>query len=303
MTGAVYSRDNGAQHIELLLVEVLESSPAAVAALEQMMRYSLEGGGKRVRPRLVLMVAGMLGADREAMPVVRKLAAAIEIVHSYSLVHDDLPSMDDDRYRRGRLSCHARFGEAEAILTGDALLNLAMETLLDACRVAAPRMRRATLEAAAEMARASGSGGMVAGQILDIHGRPGIGVEDLKHLQRLKTGALIRAACLSPALLLEAAPEVLEALADYATALGLGFQIRDDILDATGDAAVLGKSTGKDARDGKVSFVTVLGLEAAKRELEAEVRGAEAACDRLVACGLDPRELRAFVHELAARNH
>ena len=302
MTGARTLHDSGSEQIETLLRAALEKHPPAVAGLGEMMRYSLEEG-KRVRPRLVLMVAGMLGAGQDAMPVVKQLTAAIEIVHSYSLVHDDLPSMDDDRYRRGRLSCHARFGEAEAVLTGDALLNLAMETLFAACREAAPGRREAALAAAAEMARAAGAGGMVAGQILDIHGRPDIDVEDLKRLQRLKTGALIRASCLAPALFLEAAPEVLEALGDYAAALGLGFQIRDDILDATGDAAVLGKSTGKDARDRKASFVTVLGLEAARRELAAEVRAAETACDRLLACGLDPSELRAFVHELAARDH
>ncbi|MDI9471279.1 MAG: polyprenyl synthetase family protein [Bacillota bacterium] len=295
-------RDAGCP-IEGAIARTLEAHPPVAARLEEMMRYSLEGGGKRVRPRLVLMVAQMLGADPEELEVAAQFAAAIEILHSYSLVHDDLPCMDDDQYRRGRLSCHARFGYAEAVLTGDALLNLAMETLISACRLAPPRLQGPALEAAALMARAGGAGGMVSGQILDIHGHTDIRLEDLKQLQRLKTGALIRAACLAPALLLEAPAPVCAALEDYAAALGLGFQIRDDILDATGDQAVLGKTTGKDARDQKASFVTVLGLENAKLELEAEVRLAQAACGRLAGCGLDPTELGHYVHELAARNH
>jgi farnesyl diphosphate synthase len=231
------------------------------------MRYAVQGG-KRLRAFLVLESAALHGipADR-AMPA----AAAVEALHAYSLVHDDLPSMDNDALRRGLPTVHVRWDEATAILAGDALQTLAFELCCD------PVLGRNRVELVAALARASGAEGMVLGQALDIAAetaaRP-LTLDEITALQEAKTGALIGFAATAGALLAGADPAPLAA---YARALGLAFQIADDVLDVEGDATKAGKKLGKDAAAGKATFVSLLGLGAAKRRARALVEEAEAA--------------------------
>lgn len=258
--------------------------------------YSLAVGGKRIRPVLLLAAAQMCGvAKAEALP----FAAAVEMIHTYSLIHDDLPAMDNDLLRRGRPSCHAAFGEANAILAGDGLLNLAYETLFEALVVKSTPER---LAAAAELARAAGFRGMVGGQCLDLseslHEEPD---KALYTIQRKKTGALIRAAVLAGARLGAAGDDVSGQLTDFADALGLSFQIKDDLLDVQSTSGTLGKTTGKDARDGKLTFVTRYGGREAERIFAAEMARARAALSELEAGGLFVTTLRAIWRYLEQR--
>jgi len=231
------------------------------ARLGEAMRYSLLAGGKRIRPVLALATAEALGrAPEAALP----LACAIEMIHTYSLIHDDLPAMDDDALRRGKPTCHVAFGEDVAILAGDGLFAEALRLLLveqagDPAHVVA---------AAREVVTAAGVGGMVGGQYLDVSGE----AVELRHLHELKTGALI-AASVGSVLALEGVPEPATIpFRRFAAELGLVFQIVDDILDVTGDEAELGKPRGSDERHGKATYVSVHGLERA-RELAAETHG------------------------------
>lgn len=229
------------------------------------MEYSLMAGGKRLRPVLCLAFSRLCATGESdnggsgndpAMP----FAAAIECIHSYSLVHDDLPAMDDDDMRRGKPSCHKRFDEATAILAGDALLTDAF-ALMASCAGTTPAAR--VLRAVAVVAECAGSSGMVGGQFLDMAytGQKELDLEKLRAMHAMKTGALIRASCLAGTILGGGGSEE-EAAADaYGRALGAAFQITDDILDETGDAALLGKPVGSDAAMGKVTYVSLLGLE------------------------------------------
>ena len=221
-------------------------------------RYSLLAGGKHIRAALLLEFYRLCGGQPEdALP----FACGMEMIHTYSLIHDDLPCMDDDDYRRGRLSNHKVYGDATAVLAGDALLNRAFETMLSQRTVAAePAMR-----AAACIARCSGLYGMIGGQVQDLalEGKPASD-EELREMVSLKTGALIRAACVGGVLLAGGTAAQQQAAEAYADALGLAFQIRDDILDVTGDRAVLGKATGSDAANDKTTFVSAYGLEACR---------------------------------------
>jgi geranylgeranyl diphosphate synthase type II len=230
------------------------------ARLAEGMRYSLEAGGKRVRPILCLLAAEALGGSAEAaLPG----AIALEFVHTYSLIHDDLPAMDDDDLRRGRPTNHKVFGEGPAILAGDGLLTEAFAVLAESGRA----------DAVALLAEAAGWRGMVGGQALDLEGeeltrqgRP----YDLAHLQtihRLKTGALLRVSCELGGLLAGAGADQRQALRAYGEALGLAFQIQDDILDATSTEATLGKRAGKDEGRGKITYPSLLGLDGAKAAL------------------------------------
>ncbi len=231
------------------------------------MRYAVQGG-KRLRAFLVLESAALHGIPAaRAMPA----AAAVEALHAYSLVHDDLPSMDDDALRRGLPTVHVKWGEATAILAGDALQTLAFELCCD------PVLGRNRVELIAALARASGAEGMVLGQALDIAAettaRP-LTLDEITALQEAKTGALIGFAATAGAILAGADPAPLAA---YARALGLAFQIADDLLDVEGDAAKAGKALGKDAAAGKATFVSLLGLAGAKRRARTLVEEAEAA--------------------------
>jgi geranylgeranyl diphosphate synthase, type II len=254
------------------------SQEPGTARLEEAMRYSLLAGGKRIRPVLALATAEALGRDSgEVLP----LAAAIEMIHTYSLIHDDLPAMDDDELRRGKPTCHVEFGEEVAILAGDGLFAEALRIALHE-QAGEPRH---VLAAVRELVAAAGVGGMVGGQYLDVVASEAV---DLRHLHELKTGALI-AASVGSVLALEGmeGPATIP-YRRFAAELGVVFQIVDDILDVTGDEAETGKPQGSDERHGKATYVSVHGLERARelaRESHAKARSALAeasgATDRL----------------------
>ncbi|AWP24902.1 geranyl transferase [Acidiferrobacter sp. SPIII_3] len=224
--------------------------------LHEAMRYATLGGGKRLRACLVYATGEALGATPEALD---PPAAAVELIHAYSLVHDDLPCMDDDDMRRGRPSCHKAFGEATALLAGDALQTQAF-AVLAAAETLSPHARMRMVE---ELARASGSLGMAGGQALDLKAGPVATIEVLEERHGRKTGALMHAAVRLGAL--AATPEIPSALDDYGRALGLAFQIADDLLDVEGVALVVGKTIGADAAAGKATFASVLGVKEARR--------------------------------------
>ncbi len=246
--------------------------------LIEAMRYAMLGGGKRLRPFLAIETARALGLEG-AGP--RRVGAAIECVHGYSLIHDDLPAMDDDDLRRGRPTVHRAFDEATAILAGDALLTLAFE-IIAAPATAADGAIRAAL--CAGLARAAGLAGMVGGQMLDVGAERAASPLDeaaIAELQAMKTGALLSFSVEAGGLIAGAPASARAALGRYGDALGAAFQIADDLLDAEGDAAALGKRVGKDAERNKATFVAALGLAGARAKLEATVAEAIAAVDAL----------------------
>jgi len=248
--------------------------PAAPPRLLAAMRHAVLFGGKRLRPLLVYASAHAVGLDADALPALDAPAAAVELIHAYSLVHDDLPAMDDDALRRGQPTVHVAFGQAQAIIAGDALQALAFETL-----AAAELSDAIRVELVAELARAAGAGGMCGGQALDMaaSARTDTTVAALERLHALKTGTLLRAAVRMGAISAGAAAGLRESLDAYADALGLAFQIRDDLLDVEGNSATLGKTAGKDAAQDKATFPALLGIAASRqrlRELAAAMRGA-----------------------------
>jgi geranylgeranyl diphosphate synthase type II len=251
-------------------LETLRFAGAAdrTAGLEEAMRYSLLAGGKRIRPVLALATANAIGAEpRSVLP----LAAAIELIHTYSLIHDDLPAMDDDDLRRGRPTCHVKFGEDVAILAGDALYAEAFRHLLTAQEGRAERV----LAAARELAAATGVDGMVGGQYVDV-AHPARSAPELRELHELKTGRLIAAAVGCVLLLVGMDEAATMAYRRYAAELGVLFQIVDDILDVTGDEDALGKPQGSDERHGKRTYVSEFGLRGARDlagECHAKARG------------------------------
>lgn len=251
------------------------SEGAAVPdSLRDAMSYSLMAGGKRLRPILVVAGAEAVGGHRDS---VLEAAIALECIHTYSLIHDDLPAMDDDDLRRGKPTSHKVYGEAMAILCGDALLTRAFELL--SCDALVDRVGAdAALSVTRAVALASGAAGMVGGQVVDIEsdGAP-VDAQQLGQLHALKTGALIRVAVLSGARLAGASPAALMALGNYGAALGLGFQIVDDILDVTATTETLGKPQGSDARNGKETYVDLLGLANARTEASRVLDGAREA--------------------------
>lgn len=240
------------QRVEAALAASLQGNPSAPADLVTAMRYSLEAGGKRLRPALTLGACEMAcGSDAPALHA----ACAMEMIHTYSLIHDDLPAMDNDDFRRGRPSCHKQFGEATAILAGDALLTLAF---FEAAKCG-------NLDVVRELADAAGINGMAGGQYRDMEAEGmAIALEGLQRIHEGKTGALITASVRIGALLGNAPPVMLCALTRYGQRLGLLFQITDDILDVVGNAATLGKSVGKDARTEKATYPAFLGVQGAR---------------------------------------
>jgi len=256
------------------------------------MEYSLLAGGKRLRPALVLTFARLFGAEgANVMP----FAAALELIHTYSLIHDDLPAMDDDDLRRGKPSNHKQFDEATAILAGDGLLTESFSLMFSCAeggRVPAPRLVRA----AQAVAVAAGSGGMVGGQALDMEytARQGVGFDELRAMHALKTGALITAACVAGALLAGAEPPQVRRAKEYGENVGAAFQIADDILDVVGDTKTLGKPAGSDERQGKTTYPSLLGLEKSRALANERAEAAVAALNELSgmgeADGLDGRE-------------
>jgi farnesyl diphosphate synthase len=245
------------------------------ARVFEAMRYAVLAPGKRLRPFLVLTSSMLFAVGRSRA---LQVAAAIELVHAYSLVHDDLPAMDNSDLRRGRPTCHKAFDDATAILAGDGLLTLAFEVLAQPDTHGDPGVRA---ELVASLAQAAGGHGMVGGQMIDLiaEHRRDLDIGAITRLQRLKTGALIAFACESGAILGKAAPELRLALRGYAHDLGLAFQIADDLLDVEGSAAATGKPVGQDAAAGKATFVSILGVERARAQAELLVSQAAAHLD------------------------
>lgn len=265
--------------LEALLRRLLDDRPlsgeiARPQRLMAAMRHGVLNGGKRLRPFLVMESAALFSADGEAA---LRVAAALECVHCYSLIHDDLPAMDDDDLRRGQPTVHKVFDEATAILAGDALLALAFDIIADEATML-PAERRAALVLA--LARAAGAGGMVGGQMLDLEAeRIGPDEAGIIRLQAMKTGALIRFACEAGAIIAGAPAADRERLAEFGSAIGLAFQLADDLLDLTADAHQMGKATGKDAAAGKATLVALHGANWARDQLQGLVDQAHALLD------------------------
>lgn len=288
------------QKIEEALTQALatraEGAPPEVARLVEAMGYGLLGGGKRLRPLLALAAAEAVGGQAGDSLAA---AAAVEMIHAYSLVHDDLPAMDDDDLRRGRPTCHKVYGEGLAILAGDALLTLAFEVLASntcAETTAASRTNRALVV----LAQAAGALGMVGGQALDLafEGRATVSGDMVRDMEGRKTGALITSALVTGAILVGGGQSDLEKLRQIGQSLGLAFQIQDDLLNLKGDPAILGKAVGSDERRGKASFPAVLGREQAEQELARLIIQAQGLADSFAEPG---RNLTCLVAGLFGR--
>jgi farnesyl diphosphate synthase len=292
-----------AAEAEALLDHLLESEalPGETARPERLisaMRHAVLGGGKRLRPFLVTETAALFGAPRHGALMA---GCALELLHCYSLVHDDLPAMDDDDTRRGKPTVHKAFDEATAILAGDALLTLAFDVL---ARAEVHPDAGARIALVAALARASGAGGMAGGQMYDLAAegrfskRRALGESEIATLQAMKTGALIRFACRAGAILGQADSAALTQIERYGAAIGQAFQIADDLLDVEGDARTLGKAAGKDAAAGKATLVAALGINGARVKLEALIAEADAA---LAPFAAKADTLRAAAHFVAER--
>jgi farnesyl diphosphate synthase len=260
---------------EAALTNFLPSDELSSGRMLEAMRYSALGGGKRLRALLAYASAEAL-TDAGATPqMADHAAAAVEMIHAYSLIHDDMPCMDNDAIRRGKPTNHVVFGEATAMLAGDALQPLAFRALLDT-----PATANGIVAASRVLADASGALGMAGGQAIDLAnvGKPMTQVA-LEEMHAMKTGAMFEAAVLLPALLCEAKPEQIEALTKFAANIGLAFQVVDDVLDATADSETLGKTAGKDAASDKPTFVSLMGIDAAQAYARALTRQAIAALE------------------------
>ena len=279
--------------IEEALARELGKDQALVPELADSMEYSLTAGGKRLRPVLLMAAADAVGANGNQF---MQVACAIEMIHTYSLIHDDLPAMDNDDYRRGKLTNHKVYGEAMAILAGDALLTLAFEVMLRQQGVPAELL----VQVVREMSIAAGPNGMVGGQVIDMlsEGKR-ISMEELRKMHMGKTGALFRAAIRSGAIMAGADEKQLQALTVYADCFGLAFQITDDILDVVGDEAVIGKPVGSDERNEKSTYVTLTSLDEA-RQLAADT--VKQAVEALQIFGDKASFLRELVEMLLDRN-
>jgi len=268
--------------------------------LVEAMRYALLGGGKRVRPILLLASADAVGADQRASSALMPFACAIEMIHAYSLVHDDLPAMDDDELRRGRPTLHVRYDEALAILAGDGLLTEAFSVMAG---VAAQSADSAAARATAEIAAAAGAAGMVGGQADDMAAEGSeIGVDEVERIHRRKTGALLRAAVRAGALLAGAGRAQLSALTAYGDSLGLAFQVVDDVLDATAPTQATGKIAGRDRERGKRTYPVLLGLDGARARAEELRQAARSALEPFDAAADPLRDLVDFVVDRASRS-
>jgi geranylgeranyl diphosphate synthase type II len=258
--------------VEEALEQYLPGEDNIPADIYKAVRYSVFNGGKRIRPILCLAAAEAVGGDLgPAIPV----ACALELIHSYSLIHDDLPAMDNDDFRRGKPACHKIFGENVAILAGDALLTEAFVLLSHVEKVRLSAERR--LAVIQEIAQAAGISGMVGGQALDVLSGKSVSDENtLYEIHRRKTGALIVAAVKSGAIIFNARKDKIQALAEYGINLGLAFQIADDILNVEGDRELMGKETGSDAAHDKLTYPSLLGLDLAKEKLAKYIDAAEA---------------------------
>jgi farnesyl diphosphate synthase len=283
----------------LMAPQALDGEIARPERLLEAMRYGSLGGGKRLRPFLVVESAALFGAPRERALMA---GAALECVHCYSLVHDDLPAMDNDDLRRGRPTLHRAYDDATAILAGDSLLTFAFDILSREETHPDPAVRIALVR---ELARGGGLGGMVGGQMLDLAAEGRFGAIEAGNerfvitMQAMKTGALLHFACIAGGILGGATAAQSKALSDYGRAVGTAFQIADDLLDVVGDAAKVGKATGKDAAIGKATLVSILGVDAARKRLAGVVADAEAA---LAPFGERAAILRETARFIAARD-
>lgn len=247
------------KEIDAVLEAFLEKEKNPQEKIYEAVKYSLFAGGKRLRPMLLTECYKMCGGDD--MASVMPFACAMEMIHTYSLIHDDLPAMDNDDYRRGKPTNHKVFGEAMAILAGDALLNYAFETALSA-KSADDSLK---LRAISVMAKSSGWDGMIGGQVVDLESEgKKISFEDLRYIHRLKTGALIKASCIMGAILAGADEDVVSRVEKYSENLGIAFQVQDDILDVIADEKELGKPVGSDEKNEKSTYVTICGIDKAK---------------------------------------
>ncbi len=300
LTDFTHRLDKTAEETEALLGELLGDAamPDEIIRpkrLIESMRYSSLGGGKRLRPFLVVESAAVFGVPRRGALMA---GAALECIHCYSLIHDDLPAMDNSDLRRGRPTLHKAYDDATAILAGDALLTIAFDIITRDEIHPDAGVRLALTQA---LARCAGVGGMAGGQILDLAGEGRFGDRDpvdVARVQQMKTGALLRFGCIAGALLGQASPAEYQALDDYGRALGEAFQIADDLLDVEGDAATLGKPAGADAELGKTTFVTQLGVDGAKRRVRDLLARGDAA---LSIFGAKGDVLRAAAHFVAER--
>jgi len=294
--------DQTAEDTEALLEQLL--ADAAVAdeiarpkRLIEAMRYSSLGGGKKLRPFLVVESAAVFGVPRQAALLA---GAALECIHCYSLIHDDLPAMDNSDLRRGRPTLHKAFDDATAILAGDALLTIAFDIIT---RDKIHKDANVRLLLTRALARASGVGGMAGGQMLDLAGEGRYGDRepvDVARLQQMKTGALLRFGCIAGAILGQSSQNEYQALDDYGRALGEAFQIADDLLDVEGDASALGKPSGQDAAMGKTTFVTQLGVKGARQRVRDLLARADSA---LSIFGTRGEVLRAAARFVAERKN
>ncbi|MBR6268747.1 MAG: polyprenyl synthetase family protein [Selenomonadaceae bacterium] len=280
--------------VEEALGRELREEEALFPNLADAMKYSLMAGGKRLRPILLMAAADAVGGKGDLYVTA---GCGLEMIHTYSLIHDDLPAMDNDDYRRGKLTNHKVYGEGNAILAGDALLTLAFEVIL--------RQREATAETLVKVVReisiAAGANGMVGGQYIDLDSEgKQISMETLKKMHMAKTGALFRAALRSGAILAGASDEQLSALTRYADCFGLAFQITDDILDVVGDEAAIGKPVGSDEKKLKSTYVTMSSLEDAKEMAENAIKEARSALDIF---GSEADFLRELASYLLNRDH
>ncbi|MDP9175875.1 MAG: polyprenyl synthetase family protein [Planctomycetota bacterium] len=287
-----------AAHVSDYFRRLPQRYPTAPIRLMEAIDYSLMAGGKRLRPALVLECAKACHEGRSPLPnspcwpSALAAAAAMELIHTFSLVHDDLPAMDDDDLRRGQPTNHKIFGEAMAILAGDAMTTIAFEILAtDAQPAVAPSL-------IAELAHSSGPGGMIGGQVIDMDNnqRP-TKLSELQHLHRMKTGALLTASCRMGAIAVGASEEKLQALSSFGRHVGLAFQIVDDILDQTATPEQIGKATGKDAAKGKITYPVLIGLDASRREADQALAAAIRAITPLGAAAAGLISLARFVGE------
>ncbi|WP_215767016.1 polyprenyl synthetase family protein [Gluconobacter cerinus] len=281
--------------IEATIDALLPMVPGDESILLEAMRYAALGGGKRLRGFLAVEVASLFGADRKAA---LRVAASVELLHAYSLVHDDLPSMDDDDLRRGRPSTHRQFDEAIAILAGDALQTRAFEILLED-ETSSDATIRSNLALA--LTRASGAAGMVGGQVIDIRGEGrALPLDEVRRLHALKTGALIRYAAESGAILAGVTDDRRDAIVAYGQNLGTAFQVADDVLDTTASAEELGKTAGKDEASGKSTYVSLLGIDGARAEAR---RLSDQAREALSSFGAQAAALRALADYVVERRN
>jgi geranylgeranyl diphosphate synthase type II len=279
--------------VDAALDRTLPTEDTPPTNLHRAMRYSVLAPGKRLRPILVIAGAEAVGG---AAPTVMDAACALELIHAYSLIHDDLPAIDDDDYRRGRLTNHKVFGEAMAILAGDALLTLAFRLIADnASRMNDPRM---IARAVADVADAAGTDGMVGGQVVDIESEgKDVTAETLEYIHRHKTAALIRVSLTAGATLADGRPEQVAAIRAAGEALGLAFQIVDDILDVEGSLAELGKSAGSDERKKKATYPAFHGLDVSKQKARTLIDETKRLLEPLGSSALPIRALADFVLE------